>query len=342
MEAQEEAPLTIQQALTRMLTLLQQEDLIKRFGALRPSQQIQKVMTTDTDKPSAVIPWRITLALANPHSTEMKGLRHQLSHSGLLNPAAACYMNSVVTGLVWSAKGADGLSEDHWSNFPGVFETIADVSQGGEPLLLWADGQWTTFLSTWPEPFRQHDVTDFAHYLLHSVVVGNPGWNRMGKSVWWIRVPWDAPCIFTSAVSKRMHCCPLICKGISNWSLASFGLHGLTEPADVTCLHIDRFDSRGKKSRTRLSCDSKVWMPFFFFNPQLGIDHIPFEVTAVSYHLGSEPTCGHYCTAVLEGGFWWIFDDGSPPEKFEKIPKVVQENSAVSFCRTGGRSQSPS
>ena len=112
---------------------------------------------------------------------------------------------------------------------------------------------------------------------------------------------------------------------ISNWSLASFGLHGLTEPADVTCLHIDRFDSRGKKNRTRLSWDSKVWMPFFF-NNKLGIDHIPFVVTAVSYHLGSEPTCGHYCTAVLAGGFWWVFDDGSVPEKFDRIPTVIQEN----------------
>ena len=84
MEAQEDAPLTVQQALlTRMLALLQQEDLIKRFGALRPAQQIQKVMTTDTDKPSAVIPWRVTWALTNPHSTEMRGLWHQLSHSGL-------------------------------------------------------------------------------------------------------------------------------------------------------------------------------------------------------------------------------------------------------------------
>ena len=156
MEAQEDVPLTTNQAtqtLTRTLTLLQQEDLIKRFGALRPSQQIQKVMTTDTEKPSAVIPWRITLALTNPHSSEMKGLWHQLSQvtlgpkpgqdaggtltnittpplRPLLNPAAACYMNSVVTGLVWSAREADGLSEDHWSNFPGVFATIADVYKG--------------------------------------------------------------------------------------------------------------------------------------------------------------------------------------------------------------------
>ena len=30
----------------------------------------------------------------------------------LQNPAATCYMNSVVTGLAWSALQADGLRED--------------------------------------------------------------------------------------------------------------------------------------------------------------------------------------------------------------------------------------
>ena len=86
MEAQEDTPLTMDQAtqtVTRMLTLLQQEALIKRFGALRPQQQIQKAMTTDTESPSAIIPWRITLALVHTHANEMRGLWHQLSHSGL-------------------------------------------------------------------------------------------------------------------------------------------------------------------------------------------------------------------------------------------------------------------
>ena len=80
--------------------------------------------------------------------------------------------------------------------------------------------------------------------------------------------------------------------------------------SDVTCLHIDRFDSRGRKSRTRLSWDSKASTTYLLR----------------SYHLGSKPTCGRYCTAVLEGGVWWIFDAGHPPGKFEKVPLVAQEN----------------
>ena len=83
-----------------------------------------------------------------------------------MNPAPACYMNSVATGLVWCASEAGGWSEDQWSSFLEDFATIDVMPPGGEPLLLWFAGQCTTFLSNWLAPFRQHDVTDFAHHLL--------------------------------------------------------------------------------------------------------------------------------------------------------------------------------
>ena len=60
--------------LQRMLTLLQNEALIKRFHALRPNQQIQKLIGTDSENPSAVIPWRVTLALIHTYSNELRGL----------------------------------------------------------------------------------------------------------------------------------------------------------------------------------------------------------------------------------------------------------------------------
>ena len=67
----------------RMLTLLQNEALIKRFHALRPNQQIQKLIGTDSENPSAVIPWRVTLALTHTYSNELRGLWHQLANTGL-------------------------------------------------------------------------------------------------------------------------------------------------------------------------------------------------------------------------------------------------------------------
>ena len=100
--------------------------------------------------------------------------------------------------------------------------------------------------------------------------------------------------------------------------LLSIGLRGLTEPADVTCLHIDRFDSRGSKSQARLSWDS-IGVDSLLPGHQAG--HRPplrsqrYPITSARSH-----------PAVSEGGAWWIFDDGNSPVKFDKVPLVVQEN----------------
>ena len=151
----------------------------------------------------------------------------------LLNPAAACYELS-----------------GHW-----WFGAHGRLTTQGEPLLLGADGQWTTFLSTWPEPFRQHDVIDFAHCLLQQL---NPNFLRC---CWESRLEQDGEIrvVDQSALGcpAHLYICseqknamlPTDLQGLlSNGRVASFGLHGLTEPADVTCLHIDRFDSRGGKA----------------------------------------------------------------------------------------------
>ena len=71
--------------LQRMLTLLQNEALIKRFHALRPNQQIQKLIGTDSENPSAVIPLE---GDTGPDShllerIERALLWHQLANTGL-------------------------------------------------------------------------------------------------------------------------------------------------------------------------------------------------------------------------------------------------------------------
>ena len=198
-------------------------------------------------------------------------------------------------------------------------------------MLLWADGQWTTLLANWTNPFRQHDVVDFAHHLLQQT---NP---LFLSCCWESRLEDDGQ---LKVVDHNAQGCPLrlyICSEqkrtlpidlqglVSSWSLASFGLRALTEPADVTCLHIDRFDSKGRKSHTRLTWDSKVWLPYFL-NTKLEVDHIPFSVLGVSFHLGSEASSGHYNTAIKDGDSWWVYDDDHTPVKFSTLPLVAQEN----------------
>lgn len=73
----------------------------------------------------------------------------------------------------------------------------------------------------------------------------------------------------------------------------------------------------------RPAWNTKVWIPFFLAT-KLEIDHTPF--TAASYHLGSVAKGGHYCTAVLEGGFWWIYIAGKEQVNFSLLPLIWQED----------------
>ena len=130
--------------------------------------------------------------------------------------------------------------------------------------------------------------------------------------------------------SEQKSTLPIDLQGlVSTWSLASFGLHALTEPADVTCLHIDRFDSRGRKSHTRLTWDSKVWLPFFL-GEKLEVDYIPFQVLGVSYHLGAEASSGHFCTAIKDRDWWWVYDDSHDPVKFSHFLWWVRRTAVYS------------
>ena len=57
-------------------------------SARSPDQKIRSPTSPTADPeghetPSAIIPWRITVALVHPNANEMRGLWHQLSHSGL-------------------------------------------------------------------------------------------------------------------------------------------------------------------------------------------------------------------------------------------------------------------
>ena len=46
-------------------------------------------------------------------------------------------------------------------------------------------------------------------------------------------------------------------------------------------------------------------------------------------HLGAEASSGHYCTAIKDKDWWWIFDDSNEPVKFSALPLVAQENSCL-------------
>ena len=198
----------------------------------------------------------------------------------------------------------------------------------GESILLWANGQWTSLLVDWPDPFRQHDVVDFSHHILQLL-------NPMFFSCCWesrleqdgiVKVV-DQNDLYVSSQrgSKKQAGSSDLQALLTSWSMASFGLHALVSPADLSCIQLDRFDSFGQKCRTRVHWSSKVWIPHFI-GFRLELDNIPYEVCAWAYHLGQDSMSGHYVSALMHDGIWWVYNDSDDPQPFRVLPPVILEN----------------
>ena len=56
------------------------------------------------------------------------------------------------------------------------------------------------------------------------------------------------------------------------------------------------------------------------------VDKVPFEVTAVSFHLGDDSSSGHYRTALWDGEVWYLLDDDAPPAATPVLPDKILRN----------------
>ena len=199
---------------------------------------------------------------------------------------------------------------------PDVFQMLL-TSSPMEPLLLWSNGPWLTLVQTWDRPFEQHDLVDFTHYLPSLVAP------CFVSNLWEARVDADDQ---VRTVDSGSRYCPMrlyLCDGrngdttelqdlITSWSLESYGLQALAGVSDLLRMQIDRFDQDGRKSFQKLQWTSPVFLPYFT-NSSMDIHRVPFEVVAVSFHLGAEPHAGHYQTALWHGDKWFTLNDAEPP-----------------------------
>ena len=248
---------------------------------------------------------------------------------GLSNPQNCCYMNATVQGLLWGAIQQGPLQDSQWEILPEVFgQLLTDAP--AEPMLLWSNGPWLTLLQSWDKPFEQHDLVDFAHFLLSQV---SP---CFASNLWEARVDADAQ---VRTVDGGSHHCPVrlyLSDGskrdetalqdlITTWSLESYGLQALSGVSDMLCLQIDRFDQSGNKCFRKLVWSSPVFLPYFT-GATMEVDKVPFEVTAVSFHLGDDSSSGHYRTALWDGEVWYLLDDDAPPAATPVLPDKILRN----------------
>ena len=117
-----------------------------------------------------------------------------------------------------------------------------------------------SLVQTWDSPFEQHDLVDFAHYLLSLVAPS------FVSNLWEARVDADDQ---ARTVDSGSHYCPMrlyLCDGrnghttelqdlITSWSLESYGLQALAGVSDLLRAQIDRFDQEGRKILSEATMD---------------------------------------------------------------------------------------
>lgn len=134
--------------------------------------------------------------------------------------------------------------ESQWEILPEVFQQLLSTSPA-EPLLLWSNGPWLTLLQAWERPFEQHDIVDFAHFLLPH------GSHHCPVKLYLC----DGKNGDTTELQER----------VTTWSLGleSYGLQALSGVSDLLCMQIDRLDHEGQKSFQKLQWTSPIFLLYF-------------------------------------------------------------------------------
>ena len=175
-------------------------------------------------------------------------------------------------------------------------------------MLLWFDGQWTTSPANWPEPFPQHEVTDSAHHILQQLhpLFHCCCWeSRLAQGGLYKVVDQGARCPLTLYICGNKSPQHNDLQGmISTWSVASFGL-----PARCY-MHPHWSPHLGNQGLASFLCER-----------QAGAGQHPLPGQRLSHHLGSKAGSGHYWTAILAGGNWWVYADDMESALFHWWPE---------------------
>eukprot|EP00435_Cladocopium_sp_Y103_P074212 s151_g47.t1 len=137
---------------------------------------------------------------------------------------------------------------------------------------------------------------------------------------------------------------------VLSWHDSQGLCRALTKAGPALCLAIDRaVDIQGppytRKSLQQIDIsDGSLSMPVLA--PDATVTFHPFQIIAVTFHIGLNPASGHYRSALYNGSQWYLYDDGRLPDIHTSLPAdVLQQINfvwLVSTDRTGAATGSAS
>eukprot|EP00435_Cladocopium_sp_Y103_P014060 s4171_g3.t1 len=273
----------------------------------------------------------------------------------MLNPTGTvCFVNATLQGLAWMTLWCNALRVDQWDR---GFELMTLVTQWTAiPVNILVSSELHAVLfSPWgPESLqRQQDMLDFVYHLLLNMrphflgcewkpqlsvlnlLEGTYHSDEKGHMVQPILLRLTHPDLASCTLQSL----------VLAWHDSQGLCRALTKACPALCLAIDRAVDIDGPPYTRKSlqqidlADGALSMPVF--SPDATINFITFRIVAVTFHIGLQPSTGHYRSALFNGVQWYAYDDGRLPDVYPTLPSDVLQQINFVWLVAADRTDDP-
>eukprot|EP00435_Cladocopium_sp_Y103_P047741 s2661_g14.t1 len=254
-----------------------------------------------------------------------------------MNPTGTlCFVNATLQGLAWLTLRCQALDVKAWER---GFELMLLVTQWtAMPLNVLHSPELHAVLTLpWgPRSLqRQQDMLDFVYHLLLNMgprflgcewkpqlsalnlLEGTHHSDEKGHRVQPILLRLTHPDLASCTLQNL----------VFSWHDAQGLCRALTKAGPALCLAIDRaVDVQGppftRKSLQQIDIsDGSISMPVLAHDA--AVTFHSFRIVAVTFHIGLNPTSGHYRSALHNGSQWYMYDDGRLPDIHQTLPADV-------------------
>ena len=247
----------------------------------------------------------------------------------LHNPTNLCYLHSTIYAVYWTMLQAR-LHHAGMPSLPQVFTKLCpkDLSSSRsstDRVQVLRLLPWSIVLRAWRNAHRQHDVAEFAMYLL-------PRISPVGMSgCWEARNYTDAGVVTLDSGSLETPI-PLhpnagatihLQQSLEGWSSQARARYALCHAPQILCLQLMRNCQQGesvrKDARPLEGLSGVLQLPMYQGAHTLSTALQPYQVAAVQHHYGETPVTGHYRSLLCGRKFFaegrcWLTDDGKPAQ----------------------------
>ena len=228
----------------------------------------------------------------------------------LHNVGNHCYANAWCRSMLWVTVVASH-GQALLRPLRVGFDTICAEVQKGRMVRLMTQAAYRELLHAWISPDDQHDVVEFAMYVLTQV----GAINLLGS--WQARtqngdgaVVHDTGHVIILHPNRNRQSLHLM---LSTWEAANHGqVCAFQQPPTLVLMQVMRFrnDASGRLRRLQLA----VKHVMDEYNIPMDVYYQLYRPVAVICHRGRTPKSGHYTAILIDDFCMWHCDDNAAPE----------------------------